>query len=437
MSQRRRVLIFAYFFPPRGGAGVQRIVKFAKYLPDEGWDPTIVTAKGDDYWMKDESLARELAGRVPVVRTPAFTGLAIFSRLAPRQAGSGHSPRSSVGAVRRLRGVSSWLLVPDSYVGWVPFARRAGEALLSREKFDALLTTSSPDSAHLIGLALSARARIPWVADFRDPWTRRLSFRPPTRWHRARHQALEREVLRRAALVTFTSGETREDYARRYPDIPAAKMAVVTNGYDEEDFAQLEEAQPPASRFEILHAGQLNPERPALPFLLALRSFLSAHPQAAGRVRARFIGPAYQGDLRAAEELGLSACVAFEPSRAHAGIVRAMRESHALLLMEQGSEAGGLILPGKIFEYLRAGRPILGLLPEGAAWNLITSLGAGRCCRVDDREGCARALGELFQGFERGLPPDSGVERERILPFERRQTARRLANLLNSCLSDA
>jgi len=132
VAERRRILVFAYFFPPLGGAGVQRVVKFAKYLPAEGWDPTIVTARSADYWMADESLGAELGPRVRIVRTPAPTGLTLLRRLAPRQAGQARTLRASVGAIRRLRGLSSWLLLPDSYVGWVPFARRAGERLLAR-----------------------------------------------------------------------------------------------------------------------------------------------------------------------------------------------------------------------------------------------------------------------------------------------------------------
>ncbi|MFH1143125.1 MAG: glycosyltransferase [Candidatus Eisenbacteria bacterium] len=429
MHAHRRILVFAYFFPPYGGAGVQRIVKFAKYLPDEGWEPTIVTGRGSDYWMADASLAAELGPRVRVVRTSAPTGLTALRRIAPRSAGHGRSLRSSVGAIHRWRGLSGWLFVPDSYIGWLPFAARAGSRLLARERFDWILTTSSPDSAHLIGLHLSARHRIPWLADFRDPWTRRLSFHPPTAWHRRRHEALERQVLRRAALVTFTSEETRADYQRRFPELPAEKFAVITNGFDEEDFRSLASGPPSAERFQILHAGQLNPERAARPFLLGLRRFLDDVPRARARLEARLIGPAYERDRADIERLGLSGNIRLEPACRHAEIVRAMRESHLLLLMEHESERGGLILPGKIFEYLRAGRPILGLVPRGAAWNLIERLGAGRCCLPGDAEGCAALLAGYFSAFERG-DPEGGACPEDLGMFERRALTHRLAGFL-------
>jgi glycosyltransferase involved in cell wall biosynthesis len=430
VAPRKRILIFAYFFPPLGGAGVQRIVKLAKYLPDEGWDPTVVTVRGADYWMTDATLADDLGPRVQVVRTGSLTGLGLLRRLAPRQAGQGAGRRSSVGLIRRLRRLAGWVLLPDSYLGWVPFACRAGERLLREQHFDWILTTSSPDSAHLIGKRLAARHRIPWAADFRDPWTRRLSFAPPTAWHRRRQLALERGVLGAADRLIFTSEATRQDYLRRYPELPGEKAAVITNGFDEEDFAAQEGQAPTGETLRLLHAGQLNPERPARPFLEGLRRFLDRRPEAAARLRVRFVGPAYARDREAAARLGLEPCVAFEPPVGHRRIVAEMLASHLLLLLEQDSERGALILPGKIFEYLRSGRPILGLLPAGgAAWRLIESLGAGRCLRPGDREGIADELERHFERLSRGEAPVAGAPREALAAYERRALTRRWVEL--------
>lgn len=430
MSRSRRVLIFAYFFPPLGGAGVQRIVKFAKYLPAEGWQPTVVTVSARDYWMSDPSLEAEIGKETRVVRTPSLTGLSFLRRITPGAAGRAGGVRASGGRIRRLRGLASWFFVPDSYVGWVPYAIRAGDRLLREGDFDCILTTSSPDSAHLIGRALARRHRVPWIADFRDPWTRRLSFRPPTPWHLRRHLALERLVLQEARLVTVTAGPTRDDYLLRNPGLPGEKIEVVTNGYDEEDFASLGGESPPRDCFRVLHSGQLNPERPARPFLEGVSAFLRRRPGARDRLRVSFVGPFYAGDLETARNLGLGETVRFEAGRPHRELVRELLRSHLLLLMEQDSERGGLILPGKIFEYLRARRPILGLLPPGAAWDLITTLDAGRCCRTDDPEACADALEAFDDAFLGGGPPPTRVEPERLMAFERRVLTGKLAALM-------
>ncbi len=429
----KRVLIFAYFFPPLGGAGVQRIVKFAKYLPTLGWEPTIVTVRSRDYWMADSGLARELGPGVRIQRTRSLTGLAVLRRLAPRQAGATQGGvRASSAGIVRLRRLAGWVLIPDSYIGWVPYAIRAGEALLRERHYDCILTTSSPDSTHLIGQHLARRWRIPWVADFRDPWVRRLSFAPPTAWHRARHVTLERSILRQASRVTVTAEATRDDYLARYAELPREKVQVITNGYDEEDFAGLSEVLPARDTMQVLHAGQLNPERPARPFLLGLQRFLSRTPHARGRLRVRFLGPCYAGDLAAARQLALSDVVTFEAGRTHREIVSELLRSHLLLLMEQDSERGGLILPGKIFEYLRAERPILALLPPGTAWDLVAGLGAGRCVRTGDLEGCAQALSTYFTEYEHGGPPATSVAHEQLARFERRALAARLAQLMDS-----
>jgi glycosyltransferase involved in cell wall biosynthesis len=434
VSAERRILIFAYFFPPLGGAGVQRIVKFAKYLPTFGWRPTVVTVRARDYWMIDESLASELGDAVTVVRTGSLTGLGLLRRLAPREAGGRGAARRSAGRIRALRRIAAWTLLPDSYVGWLPFAVRAGRRLIERGRVDAILTTSSPDSAHLIGRQLTRRYRLPWIADFRDPWTRRLSFDPPTAWHRARQVAWERSVLAEAARVTVTSPETRRDYLERYPALEPQKIRVITNGFDEEDFAPLRGVAPPRERMEILHAGQLNPERPARPFLEALRLFFERQPAARERVRVRFIGPFYERDREDATRFGLAGQVGFQSGMRHGEIVGALCASHLLLLMEQDSERGGLILPGKIFEYLRARRPILGLLPHGAAWRLIEELGAGRCCRTGEASEAASLLDEFYKRFSENRLEPTPLDRQALERFERRSLAGELAAELETII---
>ncbi len=425
----RRLLLFAYFFPPTGGAGVQRVVKFAKYLPEWGWIPTVVTVASSDYWMKDPTLGSEVPPGTQVVRTKALTGLSLLRRLAPAHAGTGAPVRKSARAIRSLRRIASFFLVPDTYVGWVPFAVAAGKQLLTSRGYDAMMTTSSPDSAHLIGLQLAKRFGVPWIADFRDPWTRRMAFSPPTVLHASLHRHLEGRVLKGATLVTVTSEETRRDYLNLYPEMPPEKIRVVTNGYDEEDF-QSQHAQPPRDRFVLLHAGQLNPERPARPLLEGVSRFLEMHPEARGVLSVQFLGPHYESDSRASAELGVSGCVRFEQARPHRETIERLLGAHVLVLMEQDSERGGLILPGKIFEYLRARRPILGLLPKGAAWRLIEELGVGVCVRTGDAAACARQIERFYRQFQEGGPPGTGLSSEVLRRFERRSLAGRLAGLL-------
>ena len=427
-----RVLMVAYFFPPLGGAGVQRSLKLAKYLPEQGWEPTVVTVRSQDYWMADASLAEEMRGRVRVLRTRSVTGLSLARRLSPREAGAPGRPRPSGGRFGLLRRAAGWFWLPDAYRGWVPFARYASGRLLARQRHQLIYTTSSPDSAHLIGRDLMRRFGVPWVADFRDPWTRRMSYNPPTAWHDRRHRRLEEAVLREASHITVTAEATRRDYLQRYPQIPPEKISVVTNGYDEEDFAGQPDAALSSDRLTILHAGQLNPERRALPMLRALRRFLQRRPEASSRVRVRFVGAFYQHDLDDAARLDLGDQVSFEPPRAHREIIRELLSSHVLLLMEQESDRGGLILPGKVFEYLRSGRPILGLLPRGAAWDLIAQHEAGACCRTGDTEAAADLLERYFDEFvSTGQVAPTRLSEATLAQYERRQLTARMAAIFD------
>jgi len=440
LAERRRVLIVAYFFPPLGGAGVQRSLKLAKYLPEMGWEPTILTVRSRDYWMADDSLADELGRGARILRTRSLTGLSLLRRLAPSQAGAADRPRREGGRLGFLRLAASWVFVPDSYVGWVPFAKYAAGRLLSRQPFDLIYTTSSPDSAHLIGRSLARRFRLPWVSDFRDPWTRRISYRPPTPLHHRWHRRLERSVLEEASLITVTAEATRQDYLRLYPELPPEKITVITNGYDEADFANLQSAGlgaadsahlqsagRPSDNMSILHAGQLNPQRPARPFLEGLSLFFEQRPEARQKVRVRFVGPSYQHDHDDAARLGLSEVVRFEPALPHREVVAELCRSHLLLLMEEDSARGGLILPGKVFEYLRSGRPILGLLPRGAAWDLLEQHRAGTCCRTEDRAAVAAALASYFEAFEGEGVPATGLSADELDAYERRALARKMA----------
>lgn len=375
----RSLVYVAYFFPPTGGAGVQRTVKFCRYLPDHGWKPRIVTVNESHYWMRDPSLTDDLPESVEVVRTRAWTGPALLGRFFGRRAGGEPNARRSGKLQRLLRDVSRFVFLPDPYVGWVPFAARAVRSLL--EEGSVLLTTSSPDSSHLVGL-LAADGSTPWIADFRDPWVRRMSFEPATGWHRLAQLEMERRVVQKASRIVVTSDATRADFLERYRGLDPGKVVCIPNGYDEDDFPRTVPA--PSDSFSLLHLGQLNPERGIGPLLDHLEAFFALRVQARSVTEVTLVGPRYVEDEEEVRHRGLGDVVRFEDALPHREAVQRLYRARLLLLMEQESDAGRLILPGKIFEYLRSGRPILGLVPNGAAWELIDRLDAGDCALPSD-----------------------------------------------------
>lgn len=427
----KQVVVVAYFFPPTGGAGVQRIVKFVRYLPERGWRTTVVTVRESRYWMRDPSLLREIPEDVAVVRTPARTAPELLASIIRGKAGEQTNARRSGSMQRSLRRLAGFFLLPDPYVGWVSTAERASRRALADG--GVLLTTSSPDSAHLVGLRL-ARRGVPWVADFRDPWVRRMSFAPPTLVHRRIQESLERQVVNTADRIIVTSDATREDFLARYPRLEPKRVVCIPNGYDEEDFPK--ESPPPDPSFLIVHAGQLNPERPISRFLDHLEAFFSLRPAARGECRVELIGPRYREDEEAVSRRGLGDAVQFRDALPHREAIGRLLAARVLLLMEQESARGSLILPGKLFEYLRARRPILGLLPRGAAWDLIEKLRAGQCTLPSDPGSGGGILANLFDAAKSGPQEGAGDLPATVRSFDRRALAGRLSDLLDEVLRE-
>jgi glycosyltransferase involved in cell wall biosynthesis len=424
----RRVLYLAYFFPPLGGAGVQRSLKFTRYLPEHDWLPHVLTGPAG-YWIRDESLLDELDPRVQVERVGHWG--------ARWMGGAGIVTRRSGRRIHWLRNVSRLFLIPDAYVAWARAAAAHGEALGRRHPFNAILTTSSPDSAHLAGARLQRRLRIPWIADFRDPWTRRMAYAPPTQLHDRWHRRLERAVLRHADRVLVTSEATRDDFLKRTKGLPPDRVVVIPNGYDESDFTAAEAwlasaGANPGKIPPILHAGQLNPERPIGPYLAGLRHLRDRDPDLAARASTLFMGAHYDGHLQEVLAAGMEDLVRFEGNRPHVESVAALLQAHVLLLLEQNSDRGRLILPGKVWEYARSRRPILAVVPPGgAADRLVRDLDAGRVVDPARPDQVAAGIAELL-----ARPADSGAQLERLTPYERRALTAKLARELDSVLAD-
>jgi glycosyltransferase involved in cell wall biosynthesis len=448
----RGVLFVAFFFPPMGGGGVQRSLKFVRYLPTHGWRPRVLAAEAD-YWMRDEALLAEVPPGTPVLRA-AFGA----RRLIAMGARDGTRSRA---VTRFLRSLSRFFLVPDVYVGWSRRAARVAEEEITRHPCALVFTTSSPDSAHLLGRRVKRATGLPWVADFRDPWTGRLAYAPPTPLHHRLHVALEYSCLREADAVVVTTPETRDDFLARHPGLDPVKFHVIPNGFDEDDFtvasAELATgscAWIPAGGFPVLHAGQLNLERPLAPFLAGLRLLRERAPGRgdAGAARSSdaarnavgdaagcaqvdagasmtfLLGPCYDSHRDEVKAAGLEDAVCFLPGRTHGDAVAAMLSARVLLLLEQDSDRGRLVLPGKAFEYLRAGRPILAVVPRGgAAARFVRETGAGIAADPASPADIAEGLARLLGGDEtpRGLGAAAA-------PFERRVLAAELAAVFDA-----
>ncbi len=375
----KHLLMVTYHYPPDGeSSGVLRPLKFSKYLPQYGWIPHVLTVKDWLYSVKDEVLLKDVPSQVAVHRTFALDSsrhLAIRGRYL------------------------SFTSIPDPYVGWLPFAVVKGLKVIRNTPIQAIYSTSPPATTHLIAAALKRLTGIRWIADFRDPWIEDGLFPRPGSWRYRVESRMEKMVVSTADLVLTTTPHLRRDFLARYPFLPPPKLAVVFNGYDEDDF---EVMAPIAAcdRFEILHAGLVTAEfRDPKPLLQAVSKLISEQKLNRDRIRVTFLGGGSYVRSRdftdTIKALNLIDVAVVCDRIAHSQAVSRMASS-AVLLLIQASEDTRSLIPAKVFEYLRIGCPIIALVTDGATADLLR--GKEGCFLVDpsDRSGIESAVLKLY-----------------------------------------
>jgi glycosyltransferase involved in cell wall biosynthesis len=352
----RRVLIFAYFYPPLAGGGVHRVLSFTRHLPAHGWACTVVCAGERDYWVSDESLVASVPHETEVIRVEGGSGLSTWLRL---KRGDAHGRRSS-RSFGSLRALADWWLLPDSYAGWSKRARATVQGRIARGGIDVLLSSSPPDSVHLAAADVARGTNVPWVADFRDPWIG-LNFRkPPTPWHAARQRGMEARVLSHADLVLAASRTHVEQLDARTSARPRAVLHL-PNGF--------EPAAPAATsddrdHFRVVFTGSLSLMDDLATLIDAVAAMLARDPGARALLRVDLLGPYDQEWEERASARGLDGVVSFNGVRPHAEARRAQRSADLLLLWRPHGDGHRTMVPGKTYEYLASGRPVLALLPE-------------------------------------------------------------------------
>ena len=433
----RRLLLITYYFPPSGGSGVQRALKFAKYLPEAGWQPTVLTVRTGEalYPDLDPSLEREVPAALQVERTKAWDPYALYARLVGKEKSDvvsvGFTGTTQPGWKQKVaRWIRANVFLPDARVGWVPFALRRGRELLEEGGYEAVFTTGPPHSAHLIGRFLAPRFKLPWVADFRDPWTEidyadELPVTDVARWL---DSALERSVLREASAVTVVTPSWRRDLERRV----GARYQVICNGYDPADFTGEVDPDP---EFVVGYLGNLNEARSPTALWQALGEMEAAVHMPGLRVR--FIGNVDPAALAGARRHGVEELVDVRPYVPHDEAVREMQRSSVLLLLINRAANRMGIIPGKVYEYVAAGRPVLGIgPPEGDAAAVLRDVGAGSMVDFEDVEGVKHFLIEKYQAWAEGRAL-SGASPEAAQAYSRKAQTGELAALLHKLADEA
>lgn len=400
----RRVLIIAYYFPPLGLSGVQRTAKFAKYLGRYGWNPTVLTVEPGGYFAFDESLLREVeeAG-VRIVRTGSVDVNRLFKKKGVVRM-PGEFTRRVAGAI------GDFFFIPDTKIGWKKRAVAAGEALAAENRFDAILATAPPQTDFLIGMELKRRTGIPLLLDYRDAWLEYPFKSWPTPMHTWLHRRLERRVIHASNAIVTTHRRIKESLLRRHRTLHYHDVAIVSQGFDAEDFSGSVRRAGAAGRMRIVHAGTFYGRRSPDVFLRAVHRVIAAQPDVRDRLDIRFVGAQRKQDLRLVKKLKLESVVTFEGYLEHHAAVHLMRGSDVLWYVNDNDMSS----PGKLYEYFATGRPILASMIDGYTRQEIVESGGGLCVPLLDVPSHERALLELLERFDRGdLPsvPPSFSER--------------------------
>jgi glycosyltransferase involved in cell wall biosynthesis len=388
----RRVLVIAYYFPPMGLSGVQRTLKFVKYLPQYRWLPTVLTVEPGGYFARDETLMRDLQNPdITVVRT-APAGPGKFSRKEVVEL----PPERMRKALSRF---SDMLFIPDNKIGWKREAVERALELHKKTPFDLIFATAPPFTDFLIGAAVKAKINKPLVLDYRDPWVDYPFKFYLTPLHKQRNIALERRALRASSHVITTNRRVKELLISRYKFLTYQDIEIIPQGYDPEDFSGIGDGhagRAHADKMRITYAGVFWEDRVPDYFLQALHDLFNEKPKLRGRIEAVFVGNFREENMKLVSRLGLHDAVKVLGYLPHPECIREIVNSDVLWVIV-GDDLGS---PGKTYEYIGAGKPILGCVPEGFLKLTIDEAG-GKTVAPDDVEGIKKAIMTYFDQFER------------------------------------
>lgn len=426
----KKVLVITYYWPPGGGAGVQRWLKFVKYLRDFGWEPVIYTAEDGEMPVLDESLLKDVPENITVIRRPILEPYSIYRKFVGAKKGA----RVNTGFLseekkpKLIEKIAVWIrgnfFIPDARMLWIGPSAKFLASYLKDHPVDVIVSTGPPHSMHLIAMKLKRKLGIPWVADFRDPWTN-IDFYEDlmlTSWADRKHHRLEKEVLHTADYV-LTVGETMR---QEFVEMGVRNVEVITNGYDEDDIYRGEVKRD--EKFSIAHIGSLVKSRNPVMLWNVLSKLVEEQPGLKQDLEIKLVGKVDINVMKSIEERGLAAFVRKIDYLPHSDVIRVQQESQVLLLLINNTKNAKGILTGKFFEYLSAKRPVLCIGPvDGDAARILEETNAGKISGFDDEEMLKRNIQTYYKAFREGALV---CESRSIDKYSRRELTRRLVGLL-------
>lgn len=437
----KRVLIISYYWPPTGGSGVQRWVKFAKYLPEEGWQPVIYTPENPEQLAKDTSLEAEVPEETEVIKTHIIEPYELYKKVLRK---SGHSKEAvevnPVNAQHKslLQKAAMWvrgnLFRPDPRCLWIRPSVRFLKKYLAEHPVDLIVSTGPPQSMHLIGLRLARETGLPWIADFRDPWTRIFYFKhlqmtkATERWH----EKMEKKVLDEASAVVAVSPLVQQEF-QAMTDTP---VELITNGFDECDFEGSECTEAyggPEKNFTITHTGLFAADGNPTVLWDVLSEKCAKDEQFRKLLKIKLIGKNDEQIIKALEDRGLKDMLEDMGYQPHSAAVQEQRTASVLILPLRKEPEYKAVLPGKLFEYMASFRPVLGIgQTDGAMAMILNETKTGKVIDWEDKEGISEYIEKCWERHLEGRLTTEGAD---LSHFTRRSITRRMVQLFERLAS--
>jgi glycosyltransferase involved in cell wall biosynthesis len=427
----KRVLIITYYWPPSGGGGVMRWLKMTKYLPGLGWKPIIYTPENPDASVIDESLCTEIHPETEIIKTPIWEPYELFRKLTGKKRGekfkAGYISEASSGNWKNKLSVfiRGNFLIPDPRKFWIKPSVKFLSDYLKKNPVDLIISTGPPHSMHLIALGLKNKFEIPWIADFRDPWTD-IDFYEKlrlTRWADNKHRKLEKKVLENADHIVTVSPHCAKDLSK----IPGKKVEVINNGFDPEDFEGITTS--PGREFFIAHFGTFNRDRNPAVLWKVLGKLAKEKDKFKNKLRIQLIGQTDDTVIQDIKRNGLGNNLIQTDHLPHKEGLEELAKSQILLLPINDAPNAKGILPGKMYEYMALRRHILAIGPADSDFStILKETQSGVAIDFNDSKGIREILENYYNLF---IEEKLHVHSSSVEKYSRKNLAKKFMELVD------
>ena len=418
----KKVLVIAYYFPPMGLSGVQRTLKFVKYLPKFGWEPVVITTNAPAYYAFDDSLLEELGDETKIYRTDEDISKYLKKNKQKDRETIKYPSRFSQ-KIKRI--ISQFIFQPDSRITWKKHALKAGKKALEENEIDAIYATAPPFTDFLVAKELSEEYNIPYLIDYRDLWLDNAFYVYPTPFHKNYSAKLENEVLKKCSKALVITRYMKEQLIKRYQIVSHEDVSILPHGYDPEDFKGVEkDIYPGSGKFVLTHSGLFPDDLTPKYFLKAFRAFLKENPEAKENTELRFIGLMRYEHQKLVFKYKLEKNIVMYGYLPHDEVIKHLLSSDVLWFMITNNIA----TPSRMYEYIGAKKPIIACTPEGSIKETALKTGAAETCQPKNETEIKAAIEKYYKLWKKNSLPKP--KNDYIKNFDREKLTESLAKEL-------